>query len=87
MQGNKETIAHFLNNSNEQIIVPVYQRNYSWKQSNCDQLYDDLMQNIESNKESPQALTHFFGSVVEEEWSPVNKIDNLNRDFFVLCHD
>ena len=21
------------------------------------------------------------------EWSPVNKIDNLNRDFFVLCHD
>jgi hypothetical protein len=20
-------------------------------------------------------------------WSPVNKIDNLNRDFFVLCHD
>lgn len=67
MQGNKETIAHFLNNSNEQIIVPVYQRNYSWKQSNCDQLYDDLMQNIESNKESTQALTHFFGSVVEEE--------------------
>ena len=68
MQGNKETIAHFLNNSNEQIIVPVYQRNYSWKQSNCGQLYDDLMQNIESNKESTQALTHFFGSVVEEEW-------------------
>ena len=23
----------------------------------------------------------------EEKWSPVNKIDNLNRDFFVLCHD
>jgi DNA invertase Pin-like site-specific DNA recombinase len=20
-------------------------------------------------------------------WPPVNKIDNLNRDFFVLCHD
>ena len=20
-------------------------------------------------------------------WYPVNKIDNLNRDFFVLCHD
>ena len=20
-------------------------------------------------------------------WFPVNKIDNLNRDFFVLCHD
>lgn len=22
-----------------------------------------------------------------DHWSPVNKIDNLNRDFFVLCHD
>ncbi|WP_367376185.1 YcaO-like family protein [Lentilactobacillus kefiri] len=22
-----------------------------------------------------------------EYWSPVNKIDNLNRNFFVLCHD
>lgn len=22
-----------------------------------------------------------------DDWSPVNKIDNLNRDFFVLCHD
>nr|WP_236945531.1 YhjD/YihY/BrkB family envelope integrity protein [Limosilactobacillus fermentum] len=25
--------------------------------------------------------------VPESIWSPVNKIDNLNRDFFVLCHD
>lgn len=23
----------------------------------------------------------------DKDWSPVNKIDNLNRDFFVLCHD
>ncbi len=23
----------------------------------------------------------------DADWSPVNKIDNLNRDFFVLCHD
>ena len=25
--------------------------------------------------------------VTLDKWSPVNKIDNLNRDFFVLCHD
>ena len=24
---------------------------------------------------------------IRDGWSPVNKIDNLNRDFFVLCHD
>ena len=31
-----------------------------------------------------------FGYFTSDEfrtWSPVNKIDNLNRDFFVLCHD
>ncbi|MGU9955814.1 KxYKxGKxW signal peptide domain-containing protein [Limosilactobacillus fermentum] len=30
-----------------------------------------------------------YGAVpfVATSWSPVNKIDNLNRDFFVLCHD
>ena len=25
--------------------------------------------------------------LAKDGWSPVNKIDNLNRDFFVLCHD
>lgn len=25
--------------------------------------------------------------LLQTKWSPVNKIDNLNRDFFVLCHD
>lgn len=31
---------------------------------------------------NPDCLEPLF-----EGWSPVNKIDNLNRDFFVLCHD
>lgn len=28
-----------------------------------------------------------INQAVVDNWSPVNKIDNLNRDFFVLCHD
>ena len=28
-----------------------------------------------------------FAYPLVDDWSPVNKIDNLNRDFFVLCHD
>ena len=28
-----------------------------------------------------------FPKATITKWSPVNKIDNLNRDFFVLCHD
>ena len=30
---------------------------------------------------------YHFAEVAKHSWSPVNKIDNLNRDFFVLCHD
>ncbi len=32
-------------------------------------------------------LTQLMTALHEVFWSPVNKIDNLNRDFFVLCHD
>ena len=38
-------------------------------------LYRFEVNNYQENKSIPQM------------WSPVNKIDNLNRDFFVLCHD
>ncbi|MEN2246199.1 hypothetical protein [Limosilactobacillus fermentum] len=31
--------------------------------------------------------TALFINTPDDKWSPVNKIDNLNRDFFVLCHD
>jgi hypothetical protein len=32
-------------------------------------------------------LVGTFDKSQTSNWSPVNKIDNLNRDFFVLCHD
>ena len=68
MQGNQETMDSFLSNPKGQFIIPVYQRRYSWKQLNCGQLYNDLMQNIKNNEKSEQSLKHFFGSIVEEEW-------------------
>ena len=43
----------------------------------------------EHNGEAVAAKNYFkvlFGQSFKR-WSPVNKIDNLNRDFFVLCHD
>ena len=32
-------------------------------------------------------VNKYHSIAVSGYWSPVNKIDNLNRDFFVLCHD
>lgn len=40
-------------------VIPVYQRNYDWKEENCKQLYNDL---IKISKNSNKR--HFFGSIV-----------------------
>ncbi len=49
----------FLDGSQKRFIIPVYQRNYDWKQENCRQLFDDLVSVVREKKE-----THFFGSIV-----------------------
>lgn len=39
------------------------------------------------NVQTGTTRVRFTGCPTLADWSPVNKIDNLNRDFFVLCHD
>ncbi len=38
MQVNKNNITQYLTATNMCFMVPVYQRNYDWKESNCKQL-------------------------------------------------
>lgn len=57
-----------------------------------------LPQELDDQKRSPwkyiiqcliedKTIPDYFYPHTLEGWFPVNKIDNLNRDFFVLCHD
>ncbi len=59
MQGSKANLMGFMDGADKRFIIPVYQRNYDWKQSNCQQLLDDLIKVIKHNRNS-----HFFGSIV-----------------------
>ena len=59
MDGKAIKIIKYLDGSDKRFIIPVYQRNYSWKVENCRQLYDDLVR-LSVNKRS----MHFFGSLV-----------------------
>ena len=59
MKGSASHLLEFLEGSRKRFVIPVYQRNYDWKQENCKQLFDDLVQVIRENKQS-----HFFGSIV-----------------------
>lgn len=59
MKGNVKGFDQFIEGRKIQFIIPVYQRNYDWKISNCDQLFSDLVELSHSGRRS-----HFFGSIV-----------------------
>lgn len=63
MTGNAKPLIQFLEGTDKRFIIPVYQRNYDWKQENCKQLYNDLIKVIKDDRNS-----HFFGSIVSSQY-------------------
>ena len=61
MDGKAIKLIKYLDGSEKRLIIPVYQRNYSWKTENCRQLYDDLLRLSRSCRSM-----HFFGSLVSK---------------------
>lgn len=59
MKASETFLLKLLNGTDKRFIVPVYQRPYSWKISNCKQLLNDLKDMYLKNYTS-----HFFGSIV-----------------------
>ena len=55
-------IVRFLDGSDKKFVIPVYQRPYSWKKSNCELLIKDLFEVYNRGYKS-----HFFGSIVYVE--------------------
>ncbi|WP_040281027.1 DUF4268 domain-containing protein [Psychroserpens damuponensis] len=59
MKATEEPINKFLQASNVQFVIPVYQRNYDWSTKECKELINDIIA-----VESDQRGTHFIGSIV-----------------------
>lgn len=59
MKGDAQPLIKFFDGSDKRFIIPLYQRNYDWKEENCEQLFQDLMKLHNSNRKN-----HFFGSIV-----------------------
>ncbi len=51
----------FLKTTGVQFVIPVYQRNYDWKEEQCRQLWNDI---IETGNSSEDTANHFIGSIV-----------------------
>ena len=47
----------------QQFLIPIWQRRYSWKKENCEQLWDDVLR-VGEDKNSD---TYFLGSIVSME--------------------
>lgn len=76
MQAGQKELLRFLEGTDKNFIIPIYQRNYDWKKDNCKQLFDDLENLLKKNLE-----THFFGSIVckPEDMERVIIIDGQQR--------
>nr|WP_097566649.1 DUF262 domain-containing protein [Helicobacter pylori] len=57
MNPTKSTINDFFSRTSTIFSIPVYQRNYTWEEKNCEKLLQDII-SISQNKK-----THFMGSI------------------------
>ncbi|WQT21393.1 DUF262 domain-containing protein [Helicobacter pylori] len=57
MNPTKSTINDFFSRTSTIFSIPVYQRNYTWEEKNCEKLLQDIV-SISQNKK-----THFMGSI------------------------
>ena len=44
-----EKIGRFIGNSDTVFIIPPFQRNYSWEEEQCSELFDDIKSSIISD--------------------------------------
>lgn len=58
MKANEVRLTDFLSKTDTQFVIPIYQRNYDWKKTQCEQLLNDILEAGNTNK------IHFIGSIV-----------------------
>lgn len=61
MRGNETTILKFIGGLNKVFIIPPFQRNYEWTTEQCDELFNDLLEAVKSNK------NHYLGNIIYYE--------------------
>ncbi len=81
MKAKEATLLRFFEeNQNNQFVIPIYQRLYSWKKEQCEQLWDDIIK-IGGNDKMNR---HFIGSILyvrddSTHSSPLLIIDGQQR--------
>ncbi|WP_242821390.1 DUF262 domain-containing protein [Candidatus Arthromitus sp. SFB-rat-Yit] len=74
MKGQEDSLIKYIEGSKTRFVIPVYQRNYDWKEKNCEQLFDDLIKIVIGKRRS-----HFFGSIVS-----VHEGSGRNTEYVII---
>jgi uncharacterized protein with ParB-like and HNH nuclease domain len=64
MKAHQKDLLRYLSNSDTQYIIPVYQRNYSWKIAHCEKLVNDILNFMSLKSKGEQTEQYFMGSIV-----------------------
>ncbi|GAA6801859.1 hypothetical protein HpHCM69_09690 [Helicobacter pylori] len=79
MEAGATTLLNFIKgNQNNQLVIPIYQRLYSWEKEQCKQLWDDIIKIGGDDKMDG----HFIGSILY-----VLDLDNIthsNKTLFII---
>ncbi len=59
MQGSVKALWTIFDSRSRALVIPVYQRNYDWTETQCERLFDDLEEILTQGRKK-----HFFGALV-----------------------
>jgi uncharacterized protein with ParB-like and HNH nuclease domain len=77
MKAEEKMLLDFLEGKDKKFIMPVFQRNYDWKEVHCIQLFKD----IETLAKNPNRKSHFLGTIV---YIANSEVDMMNMREYVL---
>lgn len=89
VQGSLQRLVDLYNGDDTCLVIPVYQRNYDWKQEHCAQLFDDLVDTVRQNRPN-----HFFGAIVYKDEGSIGestiidgqqRLTTVNLLYLALC--
>ncbi|GAA7714236.1 DUF262 and DUF1524 domain-containing protein [Helicobacter pylori] len=77
MEADATTLLNFIkDNQKNQLVIPIYQRLYSWEKEQCKQLWDDIVKTGGSD----QIEGHFIGSILYV----LDRITHSNNVLFII---
>lgn len=71
MQANPITFLDFISGVDKKFTIPVFQRNYDWREEHCKQLFTDICSMVSDSKRK----FHFMGTIVYISNDEVDMID------------